>query len=383
MKKIKILVITPYFYPKIGGVEKHTYNLYKGLKKKYNYEIVVITSNHESKKYKEEILEGMKIYRLASQFKVSNTPVNFKWKKQIKEIIKKENPNMIMAHSPVPFISDVTILSNKNLPVILKYHSGSMKKEKRSFTNILIYIYEKVLLPMVLNKSNYIICTSDFVKNNFLKGYNNKSITITPSVDVDKFKPLEKSKTNKNFNILYVGRIDKTSRWKGIQYLLGSIKFISKNNSNILLTIVGDGDAIEYYKSQVLKLKIEDYVEFKGSLSGNDLVKKYQETDVLVLPSTSEAESFGMVLIEAMACKKPVIGSKMGGIPYVIDDGENGLLVPPKNTQSLAGAIIKILENPKLAKQMGEKGYKKVKENFTLENQINETNKIILKVLKK
>jgi glycosyltransferase involved in cell wall biosynthesis len=104
-------------------------------------------------------------------------------------------------------------------------------------------------------------------------------------------------------------------------------------------------------------------------------VEYYQKSNVLVLPSLSE--SFGMVLLEAMACKKPVIGSNVGGIPYVIDNDQNGLLVPPKDPQALADAIIKILTNPQLAKKMGEEGYEKVMKNFTWEKQINTTKELI------
>jgi len=378
---MKLLVVTPYFYPQIGGVEKHTYSLYKGLRKKHNYEIVVVTSNPENKEYKKEILEGMKIYRLPRQFKISNTPISFKWKKEIKKIIEKENPNIIMAHSPVPFISDIAIRA-ATIPSILKYHSGSMKKGK-PIIDLIISFYEKFFLTQTIKKANKLICTSDFVKNDFLKKFKYKSITITPSVDIKKFKPNKSKKISKKMNVLYVGRIDRTSKWKGIQYLLESIRFISKSNPEIFLTITGGGDAIEDYKSQASKLKINNHVKFSGPLGGKKLIKKYQETDILVLPSITEAESFGMVLIEAMACKKPVIGSNIGGIPYVIDHKENGLLVPAKDSKALADAIIKILKNPKLAKQMGENGYKKVNKRFTLESQIKQTNAIIKEVLKK
>ncbi|MFC1682145.1 glycosyltransferase family 4 protein, partial [Nanoarchaeota archaeon] len=136
------------------------------------------------------------------------------------------------------------------------------------------------------------------------------------------------------------------------------------------LKLIGEGE----------KKEIKN-VEFIGTRKGKELVKEINKSKILILPSTSNAESFGMVLIESMTCKKPVIGSNIGGIPYVIDDGKNGLLVPPKNPQALADAIIKILNNPKLAKKMGEEGYKKVKENFTWDVSAKKMNEIIERVL--
>jgi len=361
MKKIKLLVVTPYFYPKIGGLENYAFNIAKNLMKNYNYEVVVITSNHESKEYKEENLEGMKIYRLPYQFKVSNTPISFKWKRQIKEIIEKENPDIINAHSPVPFISDVAcrVAHKKKIPFLLTYHAGSMKKENAFIKNLIIGFYENINLKKTLDYSNKIVCCSDFVRNEFLKDYKNKSITITPAVDIKLFKPLD-LKEEKN-RVLFVGNFGEQYLHKGLNYLINALG----KSKGIKLVVIGEGD-----KKQIKE------VEFIGIKKGKELVEEINKSSILILPSTSNAESFGMVLIEAMACKKPVIGSNIGGIPYVIDDGVNGLLVPPKNSQALTDAITKILSNPKLAKQMGENGYKKVKDGFTWDELSNKMDKI-------
>ena len=158
---------------------------------------------------------------------------------------------------------------------------------------------------------------------------------------------------------------------------------IKRIKPDISLRLVGSGDRVEYFKMYAQKLGINKNVKFVGSKINNELILEYQISKVIVLPSITESESFGMVLIEAMACKKPVIGSNIGGIPHVIDNNENGLLVPPKDPEALAKAIIKILKNPKLAKKMGENGYKKVKENFLWNKQIKKTKKIIEESLDK
>ena len=363
---MKILFVTPYFLPHIGGVENYVYNIAKGLKKQFKYEIAIVTSNYENKTYKEETLEGMKVYRLPRQFKISNTPISFKWKKQIKKIIEKEKPDVINAHSPVPFISDVTarIAHKLKIPFVLTYHAGSMKKGKSLIKNMIINFYESVILKKTLKYSDRIVCSSDFVRLNFLRNFSAKTITINPGVDIKKFKPKKNKFKNR---ILFIGNFTEEYKWKGLDYLIKAIK-ISKD---LKLIVVGEGP----------HQKIKN-IEFRGIKKGKELIKEIQNCNILVLPSISEAESFGMVLIEAMACKKPVIGSNIGGIPYVIDNNKNGLLVPPKDPKALAEAIIKLLKNPKLAKQMGEKGYKKVKENFTWDMKSKETINIINSLLK-
>ncbi len=370
---MKIMVVTPYFYPHIGGAENYAYNIAKGLKEKYGWEVVVVTSNHEERKYKEEQMDGIKIYRLPRWFKVSNTPINPLWLFSIHKIIKEERPEIINVHSPVPFISDITSLVVGNIPLITTYHAGSMIK-KSSIWNPLIFLYELFFLKMLFRKSTEIICYSpDYIRRN-LKKYKVKANYIPPGVDVSIFRPSPKKPGN---DVLYVGRIEKNSDWKGIKYLLDAISIIKISKTDISLRLVGLGDRVDYYKKYAETLGINKNVTFVGCKVGVDLVREYQKSKSLVLPSITESESFGMVLIEMGACGKPVVGTNVGGIPFVIDDNKTGLLVPPKDPKALADAIIKILTDPQLAKKMGENGYKKVKENFTWDKQIKKTKKII------
>lgn len=384
MKKIKLLLISPYFPLSAGGVQKYVYHIGKGLLKNYNYEVVVITSNHESpKEYKEEDLDGMKVYRLPRQFKLSNTPISFKWKKQIKEIIKKEKPDIINAHAPVPFISNVAckVAYENKIPFILTYHGGSTIFTGSIFVYFSMKIYENILLKSVLKRSNNIICSSEFVRLGFLKKYTNKSVTITPSVDTNLFKPDNTSRLARNKLLFVAANLIKSEKYKGLDYLLKSIPIVKEKIKDIHLVVIGDGKYLKHYKRLCNELNTEKNVSFKGKLYDKDLVKEYQNSDIFILPSIFD--SCPLVLLEAMACKKPLIGTNICGIPYLIKDGENGLLFPPRDYQALSDAIIKLLTNPKLAKKMGENGYKKVKENFTWDIAAHKTNKIIKSILRK
>jgi len=370
---MKIMVVTPYFPPKIGGMENYAYNIGKGLKEKYGWEVVFVTSNYEERKYKEEQIDGMKIYRLPRWFKVSNTPISPLWLFSIHKIIKEERPEIINVHSPVPFISDITSLIAGKTPLIITYHSGSMIKQS-SILNPLIVLYELLFLPMIFRKSKKIICCSPVLMRQNLKKYKDKANYVTPGVDTKVFKPSRERSTN---DVLYVGRIEKNSDWKGIIYLLKAILIAKRIKPDISLRLVGPGDRVEYFKMYAQKLGINKNVKFVGSKIINELILEYQSSKVIVLPSITDSEQLPAVLLEAMASKKPVIGSDVGGIPYVIDNEQSGLLVPPKDPEALADAIIEILTNPQLAKKMGENGYKKVKENFLWDKQIEKTKKII------
>jgi glycosyltransferase involved in cell wall biosynthesis len=376
---MKLLVVAPYFFPKIGGTENYIYNIAKGLKEKYNWEIIVITSNHEKKKYKEEKIDGMKIYLLPRWFKISNTPINPLWYFQIKRIIKNERPDIINAHTPVPFISDVAARVCNNIPFILSYHNDLIKGN--ILLNLICKFYYFAFGNKTLKISDKIIATSEYYAKNspYLTRYFNKISIVPPGVQITKFHlgvnkfTLQKKYGNYPF-VLFVGQLDKTHIHKGIYYLIDAISLVKKKFENIVLLVVGKGDNIDNYKNYAQKSSLEKNVIFTGFVPIDKLPEYYAGSNVTILPTLNNSEGFGMVLIEAGACGKPVIGTSVGGIPFVIDDNKTGLLVPPKDPKALAEAVTKILNNSDLAKKMGENGYKKVKENFTWEKQIKKTN---------
>lgn len=360
---MKLLMVTPYFYPKIGGLENYAYNIAVGLIKKYKWEVVVVTSNHKSKKDLKEKLNGLTIYRLGSWFKLSNTPINPMWYFTMKEIIKKEKPNIINAHSPVPFIADIAALISENIPFVLTYHAGSMKKGSILFDSF-IKLYEKLFLSKLFKKADKVICSSQFVKKSLVNKFNSQSTVITPAVDTAIFKP-SSTKRDKN-SILFVGRYANVFALKGFNYLLEAVKDIP----NIKLRVIGER----------IKIKQKN-VSFLGIKTGKALAKEMQKSSLLTLPSIAPMESFGMVLIEAMACKTPVIGTHMGGIPEIINNKKNGLLIQAKNSSRLKGAILEIAQNPIQAKKMGTSGFNDVKKNYLWKNKIFETNKQLLTLI--
>lgn len=359
---MKLLLVAPYFYPKIGGLENYVYNIAQGLHKKYKWDIVVVTSNHTGNKNIKEKVKDLTIYRLAPLFKISNTPINPLWFFEIQKIIKEEKPDIINAHAPVPFIADIAARVSKRIPFVLTYHAGSMKKGKL-FYDILIGIYEKVFLSHLFQQANVVICSSQFVKKTLVERYNTHNYVITPAVDITIFKPANKKREN---SVLFVGRHANVYRLKGFNEVLEAMKGLPQ----IKLTVVGEKIATS-----------QKNVTFLGIKSGKNLAEEMQKCRVLVLPSIAPMESFGIVLIEAMACKTPVIGTRMGGIPEVIHDKKTGLLISPKNATQLKKAILSIFSNPSSAKKMGEAGYKEVKKSFEWNNKINQTNKLLQSLL--
>jgi glycosyltransferase involved in cell wall biosynthesis len=252
---------------------------------------------------------------------------------------------------------------------VLTYHC-SLPKGRR-YVDVLLGLYEAKILPRLLRRADAVVSVSPPVGRWLMPHTEGKAHLVPPGVDDTIFVPGGSLADAAAVpTVLYVGRIERASAAKGIRHLLEAFALVHAELPEATLVLVGGGDAVEEHRRSAATLGILDGVEFRGTLSLEALVKAYQAASVVVLPSTTDSESFGMVLIEAMACAKPVIGSDVGGIPFVIDDGRDGYLVPAADASALAGACLEILRTPELAAALGEQGYRKVKDHFRWPTQI-------------
>ena len=190
-------------------------------------------------------------------------------------------------------------------------------------------------------------------------------------------------KSNKDEIIIaLVGRINS---WKGQQLLLTAFNILSKTNQNIKLVYLGSAPPNQEIFEIDLKNKIKEYnLEEKVIIIPfqKDITKFWNSIDIAVVPST-EPEPFGMVVIEAMLAKKPVVASNHGGPTEIVIDNETGFLFESSNEILLANAILKLVDNPNLRNSFGEKGYQRVLNTFSLESHVNHFEKIFYEMLNK
>ncbi|MCK4353366.1 glycosyltransferase family 4 protein [candidate division WOR-3 bacterium] len=184
-------------------------------------------------------------------------------------------------------------------------------------------------------------------------------------------------------NILFVGRLVER---KGIKYLIEAFNIICRHEFNsCTLTIIGEGPEKKDLEKLAESRRLKDKVTFTGWVSENELRNYYQKCSLFVLPacidSKGDTEGQGVVLVEAMSYKKPVIASNVGGIVDIVKDGETGLLVPEKDPEKLAKAIMRILDDREFAFKLGEEGYRFVKLRFGWDEIINKLLSVYSKVL--
>lgn len=175
-----------------------------------------------------------------------------------------------------------------------------------------------------------------------------------------------KNEERKEKVILFVGGLDKAHYFKGLENLLKAVNLLKKDFADgIKLNIVGEGDMKPYYKDLSKSLKIEKYVNFAEGIDDSKLVSYYNYCDVAVLPSVNKGEAFGLVLLEAMACAKPVVASNLPGVRSVFKKGRHGLLAKPNDVVDLANKLRTILNDKKLAREMGERGREFVENRYS------------------
>ena len=216
----------------------------------------------------------------------------------------------------------------------------------------------------MLNKADKIIITQDdYINSPHLQNYKEKVTTIPNGVDTNIFKPIDSPR--KNNQIFFLSVLDKFHKYKGLDYLLESLVEVKKIIPDVKLVVGGKGELLNFYKSKTEELGLKDNVEFKGFLTDEEVIKCYQESELFVLPSISSLqEGFGIVVLEALACETPVISTSIVGVSDDVIDTESGIILDPKNVEMLEKAIIKILSDKELIKNMGKKGRDLVKEKY-------------------
>lgn len=356
-RTLRVAVVAPHYPPRIGGLEKYAQKVVQALHDSPRHDVVVLSTN-ESRRTVVESQDGITVVRLPTLLKLSNSPLHPCWPILLRRLFRRLSIDVIHAHAPVPGLADVAAFVAGTRPVVLTYHSGSLLKGVR-WIDPLLSLYEKRWLPRVFNQ-----CAALGAVSPVSKCYETgRAVLLPPGVDVTTFSPAPDHQ-RRDSTVLYVGRIDRTWQLKGLDVLFQSMALLRSEVPEVRLNMVGAGDAVPLLQRLARQLGIDDIVRWNGVLHDQALAEEYRRAGVVVLPSTADCESFGMVLIEAMACGRPVVGSNVGGIPFVIRPKIEGLLVPPGEPKALADACRSILLNPGLAENMGTQGRRIAEERW-------------------
>jgi glycosyltransferase involved in cell wall biosynthesis len=242
---------------------------------------------------------------------------------------------------------------------------------------------------LVFGDADKVIAVSNELKRDLETWYRipaDKIVVVPNGINVDKFKPMDakavKAMSNKmgiknEKVIMSSGRLRKP---KGFHLLIKSFPELLKRQK-LKLIIIGTGPFLQRLKKMSYHYGIEKDVIFLGSVPHEDMPIYYNLADIFVFPTLTR-EGFPLVVAEAMACRKPVIASRIGGIPTAIENYKDGILIEPGNLGELEEKILEVLSNESLSKKLGENARKKVLEKFSLDRMVDDTIKVYEEVTK-
>ena len=381
--QIRILTLSWEYPPyKIGGIAEHVYELSKALTRK-GQEVHVVTLGAFSYPYEED--EGVHLHRIAIDTSKPDfiARMNEEMKKIGASIIESTDTviDIIHAHDWMVGSAAIELAFRYGKPLVTTIHSTEFGRSRgiRDGYQMRIHEAEKRLVEL----SDHVIVCSESMKREIqdLFGVTGKISVIPNGVDTSKFNfEIDRDAIKEKYGvkrssklILFLGRL---VYQKGVNVLIGALPIIlarysnAKSNANaeegrdVELVIVGEGPMRKQLEKDAAYLGVTKHVVFTGYLDDYEARNLLKAADVVVVPSLYEP--FGIVALEAMAAKTPVVASDVDGLSELIRDGE-GVKVPPNNSEILAASIIKILsdEDEERAKggvvveRMLEKGFER------------------------
>ncbi|MFQ6135783.1 MAG: glycosyltransferase family 4 protein [Candidatus Hydrothermarchaeales archaeon] len=356
MSKMDILMLNYEFPPLGGGASPITYHLSRELVK-LGVNVDVVTMGYKGLKRFEEI-DGINVYRvpcIRSKKEICHTREMLSYDISalflLLKLMKERKYDLNHTHFIIPCGGVSYLLKkSKDLPYIITSHGSDVpgyNPDRFSFT----HRFASPFWEKIVQNSERVITPSNYLKNLILDKMQTNKIKVIPhGFNYTEFEPKEKEK-----RILVVSRLFER---KGVQYFLNAIKDLE---SDYEVVIVGEGPYKEKLLQKALDVKID--VKFVGWLdnTSEDYKNLYETSSIFVFPSSQE--SFGVVLQEAMSAKMAIITSNSSGCVETV--GDAALLVRPKNSQDLKKALVSLIENDDLRKQLAKKGRERVEKEFS------------------
>jgi phosphatidylinositol alpha-mannosyltransferase len=347
---VKILIVSDIFYPHTGGVPEHMLYLWKNFRELGHEAKILAPSFGKNYPYVDEDIirmgRAIKIPKNRS-FSVLTFGITLPWK--MRRFLDEESFDVVHIHGPVAPVLPYMALKYSKAKNFITFHSAA----ESSYG----YVLWEPILEQYFRKIDGLIAVSEVARETVSKYFPGNYRIIPNGIDANRFRPdVEPIEELKQYSpkILFVGRFEPR---KGLRYLLQAFPMIINEFPRAKLIVVGRGFLERYYR-QYIEEHIKENVIFVGHVSPENLPRYYASCDIYCSPATG-AESFGIVLLEAMATAKPIVASDIPGYKTVLEDGKEGLFFNARNPESLAEKISQLLKDKGSMKEMGKKGREK------------------------
>jgi phosphatidylinositol alpha-mannosyltransferase len=348
---MRIALVSPYDFAYPGGVTQHVDHLAQEFRK-VGHQVHILTpaSSDVSANVPRPYLHRIgRVVSIPANGSVARIELSLRGYSQVKRLMREYEFDIIHLHEPLMPALPPSVLRHSRTTNVATFHAY----RKSNFA----YFYAKLVAQPFFNKLHGLIAVSrparDFVAEYFPGDYR----IIPNGVDFDRFNaavlPIEEYADGR-LNVLFVGRLEKR---KGVKYLLRAWEYVRRQFTEARLIVVGEGRPRKGYQRYAASRGWSEVV-FPGYVPDDELVRYLRTSHVFCAPSTGQ-ESFGIVLLEAMAAGRAIVASNIPGYDEVVTHGVEGLLVEPKSPPELATALVRLLADEALREQLGQAGERK------------------------
>ena len=342
---MKIGLVSPYVYPMPGGVTQHVQYLYGNLRLR-GHDVRILTSSHGLQRASEgDIIRIGKGFSMPVNGSVGTITLSPRFISQVRDMLEREQFDLLHFHEPfVPFLSPVVLRLSTSVNVATFHAYGGFSPS---------YEFGRRAMRGYAARLHGRIAVSGAAKH-FIERYFPGEYKVIPNgVDIDRFQrsvPIARWQDGTS-NILFVGRFEPR---KGLLELLKAYRLLHKTGCDCRLLVVGSGPLAREARRYVATRRLRG-VEFLGRVSDEEKAQLFRTADVYASPATG-GESFGIVLLEAMASGTAIVASDIHGYKGVVRRGREALLVPPRDPKALAASIGRLLGDDEERRAMGDAG---------------------------
>jgi len=342
---VKIGLVTPYVYPVPGGVNQHVRYLYENLRLR-GHDVRILTSSHGLQRASQgDVIRIGKGFSMPTNGSMGTITISPRYVSQVSDVLERERFDLLHFHEPfVPFLSLIVLRQSTSVNVATFHAFGGFSPA---------YEFGSRVMGSYAGRLHGRIAVSAAARHFIDRFFPGDYRVIPNGVDTERFRravPIARWQDGTK-NLLFVGRHEPR---KGLLDLLKAYRILRKTGCKCRLLVVGTGPQEREARRYVMTRKLGG-VEFLGRVSDDEKAQLFKTADVYVSPATG-GESFGIVLLEAMAAGTPIVCSDIHGYKGVVRRGREGILVPPRKPKAIAGGIAQLLADDDLRRSMADNG---------------------------
>ena len=381
----RVLQISKYYYPFLGGTEQVAKDMAAAMRKMDNVEQKIICFNEDASigdctcnksKTTHDVVDGVEVIRCGYQLKISSQAMSMSYGTELGKLMMEFDPDIIILHYPNPFVTHYLLkYKDKKFKLVIYWHLDITKQK------ILKHFFHHQNLELVRRADKIIGATPKHIDESFYtKEFEGKKQILPYTIDeknlvisdeeIHRAEEIRKNYGNKVIGF-FIGR---HVTYKGLKYLIEASKEMGA--ANIQFIIAGTGELTDELKAQA---KGDSKVEFLGRISDSDRRSYLYACDIICFPSITRNEGFGLALAEGMYFGKPAVTFTIpgSGVNYVNLNGVTGIECPNCDSHAYAEALKKLSEDADLRRAYGENARKRVLDNFTQERFAENVKKLI------